>query len=503
MFQQGGSSHGQGDGYLDAVAINFVEEYYTRLAGQPESVAVFYHPHDSAFSRLEPDQASQEENNVIGQSGIREAILAQGYQNCRVKINHVDCQSSVDGCIIVMITGIMMVKTQLRNFAQTFVLGRQGPVEAPSYYLRNDILRFLNTVDVTPHSGAETPSSRATPQPAPEASPQPEPEVVNSSANEESEEAPAAAASAAELSEEPAEQEREATPEPPEVKEPVPQQATEAAIPDEKQAGKRERRPRREKKESKGGVKKPEAAPAAAAAKGSEPAAPAAAPVPAAPVSWASRLGSKHIVAPPVSESAAEVQDTDESAATPEAAAPAAAEAAAGAPADQKQANIGPAKPRAPKQTKAKLPAGGKPMNGHTDSVVDDSCSLYVKNVPPTAKDALIEIFSSFGTCTLEFLPHKTYGFVHFETAANATAALDGRPLELDGQQLVIDRKKPPRSNNPKFADRGDGGGAFFERGAGGFRGDSRGRGRFRPRRGRGGGRGGAGLQGDNKGGSK
>lgn len=89
---------------------------------------------------------------------------------------------------------------------------------------------------------------------------------------------------------------------------------------------------------------------------------------------------------------------------------------------------------------------------------------IYIGNLAYSSEVAkILEIFSAFGTIIDSFFPErKGYGFITFETAEQAKAAIetmDGK--DLDGRNLRVNiaqpkEDKPRRFNNNRFSNRGD-----------------------------------------------
>ncbi len=81
-----------------------------------------------------------------------------------------------------------------------------------------------------------------------------------------------------------------------------------------------------------------------------------------------------------------------------------------------------------------------------------DNKKLFIGNVSyNTTVEALIEIASKFGKIVDSYKPlGKGFGFLTFETEAEALAAKEGlHGLELDGRALNVDFAKP-REDKPR-----------------------------------------------------
>lgn len=79
---------------------------------------------------------------------INEKIISLNYGGCTAEIKTVDAQESLGGGVIVLVTGYLTGKDNVRrNFTQSFFLATQDK----GYFVLNDIFRF--TEDVEYHEG--------------------------------------------------------------------------------------------------------------------------------------------------------------------------------------------------------------------------------------------------------------------------------------------------------------------------------------------------------------
>lgn len=79
---------------------------------------------------------------------INEKIISLDYGGCRAEIKTVDAQESLGGGVIVLVTGYLTGKDNVRrNFTQSFFLATQDK----GYFVLNDIFRY--TEDVEYHEG--------------------------------------------------------------------------------------------------------------------------------------------------------------------------------------------------------------------------------------------------------------------------------------------------------------------------------------------------------------
>lgn len=127
------------------VGNSFVKQYYHLLAKNPETLHRFYKD-DSKFTH---GHGSQSEEFISGQKEINEKILSIGYSGAIVDLESgsVDCQTSLNGGVLVMVAGIITLKGQLpKSFVQTFFLA----VQTAGYFVLNDVFRCLEKQPVIP-----------------------------------------------------------------------------------------------------------------------------------------------------------------------------------------------------------------------------------------------------------------------------------------------------------------------------------------------------------------
>lgn len=138
------------------VASTFVEQYYKTLGSAPQYIHRFY-SNDSCFARLEQGAAlsfdAASGHTVFGQIAIHDKIRELDYQHCKALIDTIDFQESVDGSIMIQITGLISNKgCPPRPFCQSVLLARQER----GYFVRNDILRYLGKSRNDTHSVGAT-----------------------------------------------------------------------------------------------------------------------------------------------------------------------------------------------------------------------------------------------------------------------------------------------------------------------------------------------------------
>ncbi|KAF9180135.1 hypothetical protein BGZ51_006421 [Haplosporangium sp. Z 767] len=112
----------------DEVGRAFVHEYYTFLHKDPSRLHLFY------------NKISTLSHGTQGEEAIRDKILSLGFEGCKVLISNLDCQSSINGGIVIQVLGEMSNRSDpSQRFVQTFFLAEQHM----GYYVHNDIFRYL------------------------------------------------------------------------------------------------------------------------------------------------------------------------------------------------------------------------------------------------------------------------------------------------------------------------------------------------------------------------
>lgn len=160
------------------VAKSFAKQYYNFLSSDPSTLHRFYHE-ESQFSHGHSNNSA---DLVTGQENIRKKIAELNLKGVKVDLEHgsIDCQTSSNGGVLVMVTGRM----DNRPFSQAFFLGKQES----RYYVLNDTFRYLDMAGLGAAPAAAVAAAApavaapvavappAVPEPVPE--PTPEPEVV-------------------------------------------------------------------------------------------------------------------------------------------------------------------------------------------------------------------------------------------------------------------------------------------------------------------------------------
>ncbi|KAL7178956.1 hypothetical protein ACSBR1_042343 [Camellia fascicularis] len=111
----------------------FVEQYYHILHESPELVYKFYQD-SSVLSRPNSNGVM---TSVTTMQAINDKILSLDYGNYKVEIKTADAQESYKGGVIVLVTGCLTGKDNVRKkFTQTFFL-------ALHYFVLNDVFRYV------------------------------------------------------------------------------------------------------------------------------------------------------------------------------------------------------------------------------------------------------------------------------------------------------------------------------------------------------------------------
>ncbi|MQL77427.1 hypothetical protein Taro_009841, partial [Colocasia esculenta] len=118
----------------------FVQQYYHILHQSPELVHRFYQD----ISKLGRPDAAGAMSSITTMQAINEKILSLEFSEFRAEIKTVDAQESYNGGVLVLVTGYLTGKDNIRmNFTQTFFLAPQEK----GYFVLNDMFRYVETAD--------------------------------------------------------------------------------------------------------------------------------------------------------------------------------------------------------------------------------------------------------------------------------------------------------------------------------------------------------------------
>ncbi|XP_057952873.1 nuclear transport factor 2 [Malania oleifera] len=141
----------------------FVEQYYHILHQSPGLVYRFYQD-SSMLSRPDSNGVM---TTVSTMQEINDKILSLNYEDYKAEIETADAQESYNGGVIVLVTGCLTGKDNVRRkFTQTFFLAPQDK----GYFVLNDVSRFMgenvslqnNSISVNDASGNASPTNSAT-----------------------------------------------------------------------------------------------------------------------------------------------------------------------------------------------------------------------------------------------------------------------------------------------------------------------------------------------------
>uniref|UniRef100_A0A803M0R5 Uncharacterized protein n=1 Tax=Chenopodium quinoa TaxID=63459 RepID=A0A803M0R5_CHEQI len=114
----------------------FVEQYYLILHQSPELVYRFYQD-SSVLSRPDSNGVM---TSVTTMPGINEKIVSLNYKDYVAEIKTADAQLSLGGGVIVLVTGYMTGKDNVKKkFAQSFFLAPQEK----GFFVLNDVFRYV------------------------------------------------------------------------------------------------------------------------------------------------------------------------------------------------------------------------------------------------------------------------------------------------------------------------------------------------------------------------
>ncbi|XP_047160426.1 nuclear transport factor 2 isoform X1 [Vigna umbellata] len=118
----------------------FVEQYYHILHQSPNLVHRFYH--DSSFLTRSDNNGVM--TTVTTVQEIHEKIISLNYEDYTAEIKTADAQESHKGGVIVLVTGCLTGKDNVRRkFSQTFFLAPQEK----GYFVLNDVFRYIEVND--------------------------------------------------------------------------------------------------------------------------------------------------------------------------------------------------------------------------------------------------------------------------------------------------------------------------------------------------------------------
>lgn len=461
----------------DQVGWYFVEQYYTTLSKAPEKLHLFYGKQSQFVYGLEAEVA----NVSVGRQDIQERIKALDFQDCKVRVSNVDSQASMNNIVIQVIGETSNKGQEPKKFVQTFVLAQQ-----PSgYFVLNDILRYINE-DVEEETETEAPAPVDGPVEAPAAveaeDPKTEAPALDTDAVaeklEKTEDTPAVNGDAEETAP---------------VKDDEAPAATEPAADADTAAKQVAEEVTKEAEKPQDPAPTPAAKPAAPEPAPTAPAEPAAPPK---PMTWASRAaaaaGPRPVVPlPKTATPPAPAQNRAPAPAAPAAAPAAAATQPAAAPAATKEGSEW-------QTAGADSKRQNRPQSVSGNVTEKEGTMGYVKFVTDKVQDSdLKSALATHGELSyFDINRQKNCAFVEYKTTEGYNSAMAASPLTVNGENIVIEPRRP-KANAYGGASYGSGRGGASGRGRGGYDGRSnnnsrgsfggQGRGRGGASRGRGG----------------
>ncbi|GAV70733.1 RRM_1 domain-containing protein/NTF2 domain-containing protein [Cephalotus follicularis] len=121
----------------DVVGNAFVHQYYLILHQSPELVHRFYQD----MSKLGRPEVNGVMSITTTMQAIDEKILSLQYEEIRAEITTVDAQESHKGGVLVLVTGYLTGKDDVRRkFTQSFFLAPQDN----GYFVLNDVFRYVD-----------------------------------------------------------------------------------------------------------------------------------------------------------------------------------------------------------------------------------------------------------------------------------------------------------------------------------------------------------------------
>ncbi|CAO3568541.1 unnamed protein product [Mortierella alpina] len=418
----------------DSLGTGFVHEYYTFLNKEPNRLHLFYDKNSvlsHGYQGEDVDVCRGQQASIPVTPAIREKVVQLGFEDCKILVQNIDSQTSLNGGFVIQVLGQMSNRGGLaQQFVQTFFLAEQSG----GYYVLNDIFRFLKDDLVeddeqeaaeetnTEHSASEQPAAitETKPETTPvEAVSNPQPTIAQVPTKAEIQEvhqAPAPVAAAA---------------------------VDEKKSIDKKADKKGDRKP--EAKEAKKAEAKKEAEPVDSIpepVKAEVPSTPTAAPVAATPA--VEEVPAPSVPAgPPKPKTWANLAAGNSS----HWGAQASATKGATVPAPQPTAPKAQTKPHTAGQNQGQgqqVKTPGTRANGR-----EEYHSIYIKNVTERMSlDMLRESFSKFGKVThLEYTHKRNCAFLDFSTPDAMNAALKQNTVPV-GNEIVLAEERRRGSNN-------------------------------------------------------
>jgi hypothetical protein len=117
---------------FEEVAKQFVTFYYSQFDGDRNQLSALYR--DSSMLTFESSAS-------LGVGSIVEKLVSLPFQKVKHEVGTMDAQPSVNGGVLVLVTGQLLVDEEQRpmNYTQTFQLMPEGG----SFFVHNDIFKLV------------------------------------------------------------------------------------------------------------------------------------------------------------------------------------------------------------------------------------------------------------------------------------------------------------------------------------------------------------------------
>ncbi|KAH8909496.1 hypothetical protein BR93DRAFT_965592 [Coniochaeta sp. PMI_546] len=465
----------------DEVGWYFVEQFYNTLSRSPEKLHLFYGKRSQFVYGVEAEIT----NVSVGRQSIQERIKNLEFQDCKVRVTNVDSQASGENIVIQVIGELSNKSLEPKKFVQTFVLAQQ-----PSgYFVLNDIMRYIDEglddeEDVVPEAQDASAAIEPETSVAPEGRLEPESSPVKTEEPaKEAESAPLDTAvvdqkledvSSAVAESAPATTEKSA--EPAVEAEPTVVKTKEDAQPEPVSAEKAIKEVEKEEaKEEAPKEPSPTPAPRAAPVEKPAPAEPEKPKEAPKPMTWASRIAAaaapvaKAVVPslPKIGTPPAQTQARQPApAAAQKAPAPAAQNTEAAATASKDQNDEWQSVGADSKRQNRPVSISGPQETGR------EGAMAYIKYVTDKVQteDLRAELAQYGELAYFDVNRQKNCAFVEFKTTAGYNAAVAANPHTVNGENIIVEQRRPKANAYGGSNYSGSRGGAA-NRGRGGFEG--------------------------------
>lgn len=156
------------------VGARFVKHYYKMLSTEPDQLAVLYEPTSLLSNGYGSDPAAEPTSFETMEGSLINRFLVDGFEKASIRFEFengaIDAQESISGGILLVVTGHVVYLEEIpkrKQFVHTFILLSTTQGTKRSYYVHNDILRFItddeeNTVVVSNKSSRSSNAATST-----------------------------------------------------------------------------------------------------------------------------------------------------------------------------------------------------------------------------------------------------------------------------------------------------------------------------------------------------